>query len=306
MMNNNQETSFIICTRDRFEEIVCCIKSILNQTVAPYELIIVDSSEKKGLNEYLMVAFGRFPFQYCYIQTKPGLPYQRNVGIDHAKGRFVTFLDDDIVLDDNFHEEILKTYENKPSAVGVAGIITNDKIFTPVQGFLRRVFLLSTSWGRNNILASGETDFINPDRLEETIKVEILTGGLTCYRRDIFDEFIFDAALTGYALKEDVDFSYRVSRKYDLYITPGAKTTHDPAHISKKDPKTFMYMSMVNSFMFFEKNMTKNVMSVSAFAWSLVGKLLYSFVQAVRYKNGQWIIGSMQGVIAIAKSVIKN
>jgi len=287
-------SSFVICTRNRFEDIEKCIKSILEQTVKPYELIIVDSSDKKGLDSILNKVFGRFPFTFIYRHTAAGLTHQRNIGIEVASGDHVFFFDDDVILNRDYHEDILKVYKEKKTAMGVGGVVINERKFTLLQTLLRKKFFLPTASGKNNILPSGQLDYVNTYKLNAIIKVDALFGCLFSFRREVFKIYRFNETLDGYAAGEDVDFSYRVSKVYDLFLTPFAKAYHNPLHISQSKPKEFMSMLIVNSFIFYERNMKKNILTIFAFLWSQIGLSFYSIIQAIRYRKLAWVKGAFE------------
>ena len=61
--------------------------------------------------------------------------------------------------------------------------------------------------------------------------VEFLQGGNMILRRRVLEEFRFDESLDrfgGYALGEDVMFSYPVGRKYALFATGKARASLRP------------------------------------------------------------------------------
>ncbi len=57
-----------------------------------------------------------------------GLTKQRNFGINlvSEKTEIVCFLDDDIILEPTYFENLIKTYSEKPDALAVGGYITNE------------------------------------------------------------------------------------------------------------------------------------------------------------------------------------
>ncbi|MFZ2385322.1 MAG: glycosyltransferase [Candidatus Omnitrophota bacterium] len=291
-METLSKSSFIICTRNRFGDIEKCIESILAQSVKMFELIIIDSSDQIGLEGILKGKFSKYAFEFIYRHTSVGLTYQRNVGISIASGDYIFFFDDDVILDVDYHEEILRAYNEHLSAMGVGGIVKNERFFSYSQTFFRKLFCLSTSSGFNNILPSGQLDYINTYKLNRVIKVDALFGCLVSFKKKVFEEFRFDESLAGYAAGEDVDFSYRVSRKYGLFLTPSATAFHNPSHISQSRPKDFMEMLILNSIAFYAKNMDKNIYTAILFLWSQIGFFLYSIVQSIKYRNVKWLKGA--------------
>ena len=66
-----------------------------------------------------------------------------------------------------------------------------------------------------------------------------MNGLVHVYRREVFDKVRFDEKLSGYAWKEDIDFSYRVVQEgYVLVQTPRALIDHRRARSSASRPST--------------------------------------------------------------------
>ena len=75
-----------------------CLDSLLAQTWATWEAIVVDDGSPDGSGEIAEEYAARDPrFKVVHVQNG-GLGSARNVGADHAEGEFLTFLDSDDVL----------------------------------------------------------------------------------------------------------------------------------------------------------------------------------------------------------------
>lgn len=89
-----------------------CLDSVLEQTFSDFEVICVNDastdSSLKILNEY--VSKDR-RIKVILNSRKRGLSYVRNVGLDHAKGNYVLFLDSDDLLLKNALEKAFYTAE---------------------------------------------------------------------------------------------------------------------------------------------------------------------------------------------------
>ncbi len=70
------------------------VKSVLNQTLLPKEVIVVDDGSTEPIGEVLELL--NSPIVRCITQNHTGMPGQaRNVGVDEASGEWVAFLDSD-------------------------------------------------------------------------------------------------------------------------------------------------------------------------------------------------------------------
>ena len=104
------------------------LQSVQKQTVYPNEILIVDGSG----NEETEWVLREHPFpnlNYFSVSTlHRGLTRQRNYGIERVGTdmEIVCFLDDDTVLEADYFEKLLQTYEIYPEALGVGGYIINE------------------------------------------------------------------------------------------------------------------------------------------------------------------------------------
>lgn len=89
------------------------IESVLHQKFSDIELIIVDDGSTDGsadVVKYYMKQDKRIVF----IQiSNGGVSYARNIGLDHAKGEWIQFLDADDQMDSQYLADAMKILENK-------------------------------------------------------------------------------------------------------------------------------------------------------------------------------------------------
>src|ERR1017187_3931880 len=103
--------SVIIATKDRHHQIATCLDAINSQTCLPKEIIVVDASgDDKVKNE--VEKNNPYKTEVKYIHSSPGLTLQRNIGVKAASGELIAFLDDDIVLENDYFERIIPVFAN--------------------------------------------------------------------------------------------------------------------------------------------------------------------------------------------------
>jgi GT2 family glycosyltransferase len=236
-------------------------------------------------------SFSNFGIKMKYMRNNENsLTVAKNIGVFQANGDMVFFLDDDVVLDDRYIEEILKVYQTYPQALGVQGQFSN-----PFEGkrkdldkLIRKIFFLSyTAENTWKILTSGEDVF--PDPLTKTIACMRLSG-VSSYKRTVFMEFKFDEKLKRWAFLEDKDFSYRVFKKYpnSLYMTPNAIIHHNMSDKSRLSPKMASYMIIVHNLYFHYKNIERTPLTTLVLYWSMLGRFLGEVALLKRQKNRQF------------------
>ena len=244
------------------------LQSVQNQTKYPDEILIIDGST----NEDTEVILGNNPFDYLKYYSVPpqhrGLTKQRNFGIERvaADSEVVCFLDDDIVLTATYFEELLKTYQIFPEALGVGGyIIDETKIefvgekYQPkidefyFDGWKRKDgsrFVLRKKLGLDSDCPPGYSSLYSHGRSVgflppsgKTYEVEMLMGGVSSFRKKVFDTLYFSTYFEGYGLYEDADFTLRVAKMGKLYLNTAATLYH--YHDTAGRPNQYQYGKMV-------------------------------------------------------------
>ncbi|WP_201327384.1 glycosyltransferase family 2 protein [Thermotomaculum hydrothermale] len=84
--------SVVIPTFNRKNFVIEAIKSVVEQSVSPYEIIVVDDGSQDGTGEILKKAFPDIVYIY---QENNGVSAARNRGIKEANGDYIALLDSD-------------------------------------------------------------------------------------------------------------------------------------------------------------------------------------------------------------------
>lgn len=295
-MESRVYTSVIIPTKDRPRDLIRCLDSITVQTLLPNQVIVVDAgSSDVGQADVLK----RFKLRFSnliYMRTEAGLTRQRNVGVKISKGDVVFFFDDDVVIEKDYIEQIVREFEEdeKESVGGIMGRIINHRREKPrnpniKRPYIRFLFFMPMN-GDGRFRLAGFPTYIHgfPDKID----IQFLSGCCSAYRRKVLNEFKFDEHLVGYCYMEDVDFSCRVSRKYRNVYLPSARLVHYPSSQSRTSEMKKKEMLIKNYYYLFRKNFPQTPLHITAFWLSLVGWL----IEMVRYGNWPGLKGVMRGM----------
>lgn len=104
-----------------------CIESVLDQTLADFQLILVDDGSPDSCGEICEMYATRDARVYVIHKENGGLSDARNVGLEKASGEYVFFLDSDDALAPNALK-ILYEVACREKADIVQGQFTNDKM----------------------------------------------------------------------------------------------------------------------------------------------------------------------------------
>jgi GT2 family glycosyltransferase len=87
----------LVVTWNRRNDLLDALASVRAQTYRPLEMLVVDGGSTDGSVEAVAQALGEA--RIIRLDHNPGCPGGRNVGIEHATGDFIFFLDSDGVLE---------------------------------------------------------------------------------------------------------------------------------------------------------------------------------------------------------------
>lgn len=289
------KTTVILCTRNRASDILTCLNSLLEQQQEPDELIVVDSSDVPlEKNEQFRQQFSKTSFPKTsleYLHTKPGLTYQRNVGIDRATGDILYFFDDDVILDAAYLCEMNKTFQQHPEYAGGMGTISNVKKGSFRYQSFRKLFLLPREHASGNFTWSGMPT--HPYGTRTFKSVEVLGGCCMAFRRDAVKKHLFDERFSGYAYMEDADIGRRISYKYPLFFNPRARLEHLESPLARDRVVDNSAMFVYNyRYLFFKNFYKRNRLKIVAHWWSLVGL----FLEGLLLKDWQRVRGYWRGL----------
>jgi GT2 family glycosyltransferase len=289
---------FVIATRNRHDHLLRAVRSLLEQTVLPAELCIVDSSDETQAR----VEIERMCADACvdldYVHPAPrGLTRQRNLGIDRTTGDPVFLIDDDVWMAPDAHEEVLAEYERwGPELGGVRGTPLRPPIPNRLTVLWRKLFGMGGWWpeasGRMRAGFFAEAVVDSAD----VRMIESFTGWFMSFRRSVFERERFDENLTGYAFKEDADFSYRVAKRgYVLVQTPRARVDHLKTQSQRLPPFDLQRMNVANQLYLHRKNMPQTLRHRAALWWALLGYLILSVGKAIQTREPGYVTGMLVG-----------
>lgn len=115
----------IICTRNRAEQ----LRRVLNSAAAMkvpsglcWELLVVDNGSSDHTADVVHAFVGRLPIR-CLSEPQAGLSNARNRGVLEARGEYICWTDDDVLIDRQWLGAYAEAFENHPNAAYFGGPI---------------------------------------------------------------------------------------------------------------------------------------------------------------------------------------
>lgn len=118
-MTTAGRTAIVATVRNERATIAAFVDSLLNQTVRPDEIIIVDGRSTDGTLEILEAYANRT--QLRVLSRNCNIAEGRNIGIDAAEAEFICITDAGCRVDADWMEQLLRCFEDDPTTDVVAG-----------------------------------------------------------------------------------------------------------------------------------------------------------------------------------------
>lgn len=210
--------SVVVCTRNRTNELVHCLNSLLPLARTGAEVLVVDNCPADSSTHELVKQYPEMRYVY---EPLPGLDIARNRGLRESRREFIAFTDDDAVVDPHWLERLLPNFED-PTVGLVTGLTLPRALATEAQLWFERTNQFSRGfhrqrfdWTTINPISSGRVGA----GVNMAIRREILG------RVGYFDEALDCGTFTGSG--GDQEFFYRVlARGNRVVYEPSALVWH--------------------------------------------------------------------------------
>lgn len=184
--------SVIIPTFNRKKTLGRAIQSVSNQSLSPFEILIIDDGSNDGTKEWVKESFQDIKYIY---QNNQGVSSARNKGIKYAYGDWVAFLDsDDEWLPNKLYEQV--------KAIG-----SNPEI---------KFFHTNEIWIRNGVRVNQMKKHKKYGGyiFDKCLDICRVSPSSVLIKKEIFDDIgTFDESLR---VCEDYDLWLRITSKYPV------------------------------------------------------------------------------------------
>ncbi len=223
------KVSVIIPTKNRIEATFRCLKSVVEQSLKPFEIIVVDDGSVDKIEEQIRAKYPQVLI--LRNETSRGGAVARNQGADLATGEYIAFLDsDDEWLNSHLQDKLnLLKFDNSDGAFGT--------------------FILQKGQEENPI--SFKADFKTNGNIGNSILSEIRFDARTStfvFKREAFLKVKFDENLKKH---QDWDLAINFHKEYKL------SQDHQPTvriYVEQEEERMSQKLQHPSSFYFIDKN----------------------------------------------------
>ena len=295
--------SVIIPTYNREEHLKNCLSSLLIQTKKPLEILIIDNSDNFYSKKLVNFFEEQFKLKdiliYNFKNSINSGALARNLGVLKAKGDLIAFLDDDVLLDSNYYEEIEKVFLKYPDALGVHGYnkLINEAYQKMKNSFseslldkFMKFFMISSYYeeSKSRVLPSLCVTSPIPTSFKSIVQSQWVSTCAGVFSKKVFSKFHFDDQFMKYSWNEYIDFSYSIFKENQksLFVTPQAKYIDVATNDGRMPPKELIYMSEVYDMYIFLRRFEMTYKNIAIYAWSMFGRVIFNVIKIlIRYPN---------------------
>ncbi|MCX6792180.1 MAG: glycosyltransferase [Candidatus Gottesmanbacteria bacterium] len=282
--------SIIIPTYKRQESLHKLLRSLTTENGQYLEIIVVVQGEKRNkLPRNVKVRYLKMP----------SMTHARNIGTGKARGKFILFLDDDVIVSKGLIKNHVKNFRDLMVAATCGRVITPGQRLEPKYRKIGQVDLLGGVSGG----------------FSSTIRQEVNTviGCNMCWRRDVYIALGgVDERFTGNALREETDLSLRAKTLgYKIIFEPKAVVEHHRTEIGgarKSEGRIQWYYDLFsNETYFFLKHRMKVLLPIfwmTKIGWAI--RCMFGFGREVSTRSISTPFAGMVDGVRKYKTFLQN
>ncbi len=298
--------SAVIPTKDRPSDLVRAVESVLRQKRCPDELLIIDQSRSDESRVRVLSLLTeddqRLKLIYVHDPSIPGLVAAKDAAVKKSSSDVVMFLEDDVVIEEDYVANLAQGFVDHPGMMGACGIVSQVAGTGSLYRWIFHLFHRGIFYDKR-VDVHGHTD----KNTHQLIQSNYLSGGVSAYRREVFERVKFDTQ-NGFFMLEDIDFSTRAVKEFGpehFFINTSARLAHlmSPANRARLAGR---YQRKLREFVcFYKKNCDQSGALVSLL-WLLVGLTLEAVVVSIKARHFGPISGSIRGLMEGIKWQIRQ
>lgn len=277
-----------------------CLDSLMEQSLVPDEVIIVDNDSKDKSIDILKKYEDKI--KLIVLDKNYGFSIAVNRGIKESNSEYVVLLNNDTELDKNWLKELVKCISKDENIFSVCSKMLrydNRNIIDDAGDFY-------TALGWEQKIGDGAA---SDKKYLESKEIFSVCAGAAIYRRDIFDKIgYFDEKF--FAYMEDVDLSYRAKvYGYKNYYCADAKVYHIGSATSGSKYNDFkVRLASRNNIFLIRKNMVGWQVAVN-FIFIFVGIVVKALFFSMKGYGKAYFSGLFEGLrnkASVEKIRLKN
>ncbi len=298
--------SVVIPTKDRPEQAVAAVERVLDQTRRPERVIVVDASRPAlEFSDELVDRAAGLDIDLVLVHAPPSTAGQRNHGARLVSSPLILFLDDDVEIGPEYVATLLRQWEK--AGVDAYGGVVGSHIYEGhpfVTRTFRRFFMLHyfdrSTHRATAFRASRKLRYVGaPAR---AVYVPAVGAGAVAFRTELVLRHPFNERFPGYALGEDLEMSYRLSRDAPILQLPDVFYDHRE-HTGDRTSALRWYLRGRREMYFRMLHLERSPASTFAFAVSVLGETLAATMDSIKERDFSHLRWFVRGARATVREV---
>lgn len=145
--------SVVIPTYNRAHLIERAVRSVLDQTFAVHEVIVIDDGSTDNTSEVVARLSSGEPRLTYISQNREGAPAARNLGISATTGSLIAFQDSDDEWRPTFIEELLD-FHDRPMVLAFSSMLTVDSVGNQAVAFPNKIYDVVSELALHNCIST--------------------------------------------------------------------------------------------------------------------------------------------------------
>lgn len=280
------QVSVCICTRNRPEELKKALESLERSTYPIFEFIVSDDSTNQNTQSLIN---SHFPKVKYLSGPRRGLGANRNNALKAVTGSHVLFIDDDVILGENFLGTIFADLEAYSNQAG-------EEIYQIIVTGLEKT--------KGELVFPHEQDFLGFQKIDyregDSLKTVVINSAV--FPRCLFDKVLFDEKLV-YGCDE-VDFTTRaVKEGFKILLCPDAVNFHFPSTVNRDFYKPYHEASRL--YVTFKRYFSTEKKRLKALAYLGIASV-HTVAHTLKIEGLRGILKPIQTFRTVASYVVRE
>tara|TARA_Y100000991_G_C21926218_1_gene328775 strand:+ start:78 stop:1082 length:1005 start_codon:yes stop_codon:yes gene_type:complete len=294
--------SVVIPSFKRSDILIKCLSSILNQTLKPFEILIVDNNTSYESKKLFLIVEKFKSQSFVNIRllksTKNSGSLARNIGAKNSNCELIAFLDNDVILDKNYYKILIKYFCDNPELIAIQGVDMaliesqrNDKSANFLKKFFFRIeqFMETGNlFNKTNAYVSPSLSIAHPNVLEEfEVDSQWISTCAGIFKKKLFLNYSFPNQFITYSNNEYIFFSYSLFKNNEgkMLYTSKAKYRDVQTKTGRINTTSLIYQIQAYDYYIFLRLFELNSKNLFIFFKSRFGHLILNIFRLLKKRD---------------------
>ena len=135
-VTSDELVTVVVCTRNRSGILADCLDRLAALTYPHVEVLVVDNAPTDDSTRRVVEAAAARDSRVRYVlEPRPGLSRARNRGLAEARGTYLAYTDDDVAVDPDWVQGVLRGFQRRPDVGCVTGLVATADLASAAEEY---------------------------------------------------------------------------------------------------------------------------------------------------------------------------